>query len=230
MHNVNVPNSTIDKYINTRQAVNLLNVTPKTLRLWDKENKIRVVRTPSGIRRYNLQDIQNILGGTTPATTTQKDKQKLCYARVSSRKQMDDLDRQKDFFKHNYPNHFLVTDVGSGINWKRKGLQTILERAMRGTIDEVVVAHRDRLCRFAFELLEWILQTNHVKLVVIHETNGQSTDQELTDDILSIIHVYSCRKNGKRRYSKKNAQTTSLSNVITEDDDDEVDGDEEIHL
>jgi putative resolvase len=201
----------LNDYVTTKRAVELLKITPKTLRIWDKENKIRTIRTPSGIRRYNLEDIQNILGFNPLIKVQEEDtRKKVCYARVSSQKQMDDLSRQRDFFKHKFPNHILVTDVGSGINWKRKGLQTILDLSMRGDISEVVVAHRDRLCRFAFELLEWIFSRNKVKLVVLNENNEKSEDQELADDVLSIIHIYSCRKNGKRRY-KKDEKNTSLS-------------------
>lgn len=206
-----------EQYINTRKAVELLQITPKTLRIWDKENKIRTIRTPSGIRRYNFEDIQNILSCSNPTKEQGKEnKQKVCYARVSSQKQMDDLNRQKDFFRSQFPNHILVTDVASGINWKRKGLQTLLEYSMSGSISEIVVAHRDRLCRFAFELLEWIFKKNGVKLLVLNGNNEQSEDQELADDVLSIIHIYSCRKNGKRRY-KKDKENTSISNSGTKE-------------
>lgn len=192
-----------NEFITTKETAKLLQVTPKTLRIWDKEGKIRTIRTPSNIRRYNLEDVQNIINYNNSSET----KEKICYARVSSRKQIDDLKRQEDFFRLKYPTYSVVTDVGSGINWKRKGLKTILDKTMHGDISEVVVAHRDRLCRFAFELLEWIFQRNGVKLVVLDEKKGHSTDQELADDILSIIHVYSCRKMGKRRYTDKESKT-----------------------
>jgi predicted site-specific integrase-resolvase len=209
-----------DEYITTKEAKEISKVTVKTLRLWDKEGKIRTIRTSSNIRRYNIKDIQNIISNSDP----DEKKEKICYCRVSSRKQMDDLDRQKDFFRNKFPTHILVTDVGSGINWKRKGLTTILDKAMHGDISEVVVAHRDRLCRFAFELLEWIFERNGVKLVVLNEEKDHSSDQDLTDDILSIIHVYSCRKMGKRRYKNKNKENTSIPNSNTATSTETVDG------
>lgn len=208
-----------DEFITTKKAKEILQVTTKTLRIWDKEGKIRTVRTPSNIRRYNLKDVQNIVSYGSPSEA----KEKICYCRVSSRKQMDDLERQKDFFKHKFPTHKLVTDVGSGINWKRKGLKTILDKAMHGDISEVVVAHRDRLCRFAFELLEWIFKRNGVKLLVLNEEKEHSSDQELADDILSIIHVYSCRKMGKRRYKNKDEKNTPISKSETENHFETVD-------
>ena len=209
-----------DEYITTKEAKEISKVTVKTLRLWDKEGKIRTIRTSSNIRRYNIKDIQNIINNSDPDET----KEKICYCRVSSREQMDDLDRQKDFFRNKFPTHNLVTDVGSGINWKRKGLTTILDKAMHGDISEVVVAHRDRLCRFAFELLEWIFKRNGVKLVVLNEEKDHSSDKDLTDDILSIIHVYSNRKIGKRRYKYKNKENTSIPISNTTTSTETVDG------
>lgn len=131
-------------------------------------------------------------------------KKKICYARVSSAKQKDDLERQKDFFRSKFVDYELVCDIGSGINWRRKGLQTILDQSMQGLVEEVVVAHRDRLCRFGFELVEFILRKNKVRLVVLGNENAKSDTQELAEDIMSIIHVYSCKQMGKRRYKNKN--------------------------
>ena len=145
-----------------------------------------------------------------------KKKRKIAYCRVSSKKQEDDLERQKDFFRTKYPDYELVTDIGSGINWKRKGLKTILESAMQGNLSELMVAHRDRLCRFGFELVEWILERNNVKLSVLDREDHKSPDHDLTDDILSIIHIYSCRQMGKRRYKIK--EDKNLSNSETEED------------
>ena len=185
------------EWISSRATRQLLDVTTPTLRNWDKQGKIRSVRTPSKQRLYNLEDIYRIIG-RNPSTSQ---KEKIAYCRVSSKKQLDDLRRQEDFFRRSYPDHKVVTDIGSGINWKRKGLQTILERAMSNELEEVVVAHRDRLCRFAFELVEWILETNKVRLVVLDQETQKSPDEDLANDILSIVHVYSCRAMGRRRYN-----------------------------
>lgn len=185
-----------DEYVNSKEAKSLLQVSIGTLRNWDASGKIRTIRTPSGIRRYNMEDIHNILD----CKKLPEEKPKVCYARVSSKKQMDDLKRQEDLFRSQFPNHQLVTDIGSGINWNRKGLHSILELAMQRKLGEVVVAHRDRLARFAFDLIKWILIKNKVNLVVLDDEDGKSTEQELAEDIISIIHVYSCKSMGKRRY------------------------------
>lgn len=211
-----------DEYITSQKTKEILQVSIKTLYRWADAGKIRFITTPSGRKRYNIKDVLNFKG-SSPSPFSKK---KICYCRVSSNKQMDDLERQKDFFKARYPDYELVTDVGSGINWKRKGLQTILERTMSGDISELVVAHRDRLCRFAFELLEWIFKTNNVKLVVLNEENGCSKEKELTDDILSIIHIYSCRQMEKRRY--KNKKDKTIPDTGTKNYNEEMDGDEKI--
>jgi len=194
-------------YISTKKARHLLGVTTATLINWDKSGKINTIRTPSGLRLYNSKDIQNIIG----CDPRFQKKRKIAYCRVSSKKQSNDLERQKDFFRTKYPHHELVEDVGSGINWKRKGLKTILESAMSGDISELVVAHRDRLCRFGFELIEWIFERNGVKLTVLDRDEHKSSDQDLADDIISIIHVYSCRQMGKRRYSMSKDSNLSES-------------------
>jgi len=205
INNTDVSFETIkEQYLSVKKTRQILGVTTVTLRNWHKTNKIRAIKSPSGVRLYNKQDIQNIIN--LRESTCKK--QKIVYCRVSSTKQKDDLDRQIDFFKQQYPNHTLVTDIGSGINWKRKGFISILELAMQGELSEVVVAHRDRLCRFAFELVQWILESNKVKLIVLNESNGASTNSELAEDILSIVHIYSCRQMGKRRYSESKKNKT----------------------
>lgn len=211
-------------FITPKEAKELLHITDKTLRIWAEEGKIGCIRTPSNVRRYNSKDIKRILnGGITPP-----EKQKICYCRVSSPKQMDDLKRQEDFFRHKYPSHVLVTDIGSGINWKRKGLKTILEQSMQGNISEIVVAHRDRLCRFAFDLLEHIFSINGVKLLVLNEKNGESTSKDLADDIMSIVHIYSCREMGRRRYKSKENKT--VSDFRTEENTKRMDEGEKVCL
>lgn len=110
-----------------------------------------------------------------------------------------------------YPDHTILKDVGSGLNFKRKQLLFLLEECTMGRVGEVVVACRDRLCRFGFELLEWFFSKNSVKLVVLEQ-------QELVADFISIITVFSCRVHGLRKYRDKVKEDSSLPNTGTEDD------------
>ena len=114
--------------------------------------------------------------------------------------QKEDLERQVLFLKQKYPDYEVVTDVGSGLNFKRKGFRRVLESVLSNSVSEIVVAHRDRLCRFGFELVQWICDKSDTKLVVLEQTSLSPTE-ELTKDLLSIIHVFSCRLYGLRKYS-----------------------------
>lgn len=187
------------KYISFKETRKIINVTSRTLRNWDKEGKIRTIRTPSGARMFNKIDLYDHL---KQHQTLEKNKATICYARVSSRNQLGDLERQIDFLKQRYPKAEMVTDIGSGINWKRKGLSSILERAIQGQLGEIIFAHRDRLCRFAFELYEHLFILCGVRVTVLDHEQSVSPHTELADDILSIVQVYSSRIMGRRRYSK----------------------------
>jgi len=202
----------MNEYIPTKKARKILGVTTQTLRKWDSEGKINTIRAPSNVRLYCVKDIYDIINYNLPV----QEKKKIAYCRVSSKKQENDLERQKDFFRLQFPDYELVTDIGSGINFKRKGLQTILERSMQGDISEIMVAHKDRLCRFGFELLEWIFKKYNVTINILDRNDGKSESEELSDDILSIIHIFSCKQMGRRRYSNK--KNKDLSNSETKED------------
>ena len=119
---------------------------------------------------------------------------------------MDDLARQTEYLQQRrpeYASYISITDVASGINFKRKGLQTILDACLQGTIGELVVAHRDRICRFGFELIESLVQKAGGKITVLDNDGNKNTEQELAEDLLSIVHVYSCRQMGKRSYTNR---------------------------
>jgi len=185
-------------YVNAKAARELFNVSNSTLRKWDKEGKIDAIRTPTNRRLYSTKYFDDYKINVDDSNK----KQKICYCRVSSIHQKDDLKRQIEYMHAKYPDHTIIQDIGSGINLKRSGFKTILELAMQKKLSEVVVAYRDRLCRFAFELIQWVFETNGVQLLVLNEA-VHSSEQELSEDLLSIIHVFSCKKMGQRRYQKK---------------------------
>lgn len=186
-------------YVKAAEYAKRFTVDPQTLRRWADAGKIQYRWSPGGIRLYELPD-----NGKT-SDQQQPEKKKVVYARVSSAKQKDDLQRQADFLLSKFPGYQVVTDIGSGINWRRKGLLYLLDSADQGTLAEVVVASRDRLCRFAFELIEHVLRGRGVQLVVL-ESADQCAEQELSDDLLSIVQVFCCRRNGKRRYGTDGPQ------------------------
>lgn len=179
------------RWVPSRVACQELGVDANTLRNWDKRGLIKTIRTKSNQRRY---DLDSLLGKKA------KPRKKICYCRVSSSKQKDDLERQKQFMQEKYPEHEIVTDIGSGLSFKRKGLLKVLEQSLRGNVQELLCTHRDRLSRFGFQLIQWILELSGGRVVVLEEDKSSGM-QKLTEDLMSIIHVFSCRLHGMRRYS-----------------------------
>jgi predicted site-specific integrase-resolvase len=199
-------------FVVPRVAKQFLNVNDVTLRRWADSGVIHSIRTPTGMRLYNVDDY--IKKRETGSQSESKDELlNVCYCRVSSSGQKDDLQRQIAYMQERFPTHRIIQDIGSGINFKRKGLQTLLELAMSGKLKQVVVSYRDRLCRFAFELLEWIFSSHNVQLVVLNSKMDSSEHSELTEDLLAIINVFNCRINGKRKYSKKSDKSEQSEEV-----------------
>jgi putative resolvase len=197
-------------YVPSRIACEKLGVHPNTLRKWAESGDIKYIKTKSGQRRYKISDF---VGENETLTT-------VCYCRVSSPKQKDDLYRQIAFMKEKYPESEIIKDVGSGINFKRKGLKTLLERSINGDKLRIVVAHKDRLCRFGFDLIEWVINRNGGKILVLKQSD-LSPEQELTNDLLTILHVFSCRMHGLRSYKNKIAK--AFANKGTKKDIQKVD-------
>jgi predicted site-specific integrase-resolvase len=201
----------IAKFIAPGRARGILGISDATLRRWARTEKIKSFVTPTGRRLYDAESFGGLRGAETvdtvpgaadvdvrpvPRPST------ILYARVSSQKQRDDLERQINFLKNRYPEAEVISDVGSGINWNRKGLRKLLDLSRSGDIGRVVVAERDRLCRFAFELLDHVFGINGTSIEVVNSQDS-SAEQELQEDLLSIVQIFCCRRNGKRRYGTK---------------------------
>ena len=131
-------------------------------------------------------------------------KENICYCRVSSQKQKEDLDRQINLMKQLYPSHRIISDIGSGLNFKRKGLQELINMAIKNQLDEIVVTYKDRLARFGFELIENIVKTHsNGKIKILNKSEEKTPSEELTEDIIAIMNVYVAKVNGLRKYEKK---------------------------
>ena len=157
-------------------------------------------------------------------------KRNICYCRVSTSSQKEDLERQIEYFRCKYPDYEIIKDIGSGLNFKRKGFNTILDTAFKGDIGEVVVTHKDRLCRFGFELVLRIIESTNGKILVL-DKEETSPEKELVNDILSIITVFSSRLYGFRSNSIKNKirkAITSTSENIENSTISEHGGNEEV--
>ena len=153
-----------DEFLTPEETARILNVTTKTLINWEEKGKLRSLRTQGKHRRYYMSDIRKLTGEES------KGKQRrICYCRVSSNGQIAELHTQADFFKKEYPTYEIIKDVGSGLNFKRKGFNALLDSAIKGDVSEVVVTYQDRLCRFGFPLIEKIIQANGGKIVVLYD-------------------------------------------------------------
>lgn len=180
-------------YVKAKLAREKLGVSDQTLRKWGDEGIIDTIRIgDKGCRLYNIDKVVEHI------PIQQSSRRKILYCRVSSYKQKEDLQRQIKYLKEKYPNHEVIEEIASGINFKRKGLKSILDSSIKGMVEEVVVAHRDRLCRIAFEHFSWLFSYLGVNLVVDGKEDCIS-ETDLANDLFEIIHVFSCRHYGARR-------------------------------
>ena len=196
------------------EAAKELGVTPETLRRWEVEGKIQVERTPKGHRRYDLASLHHI----TPRPPGPQ-RPTLCYARVSSRDQKDDLVRQvallASFCAANGWTYAVLEDVGSGLNDNKRGLRQLIRQLCAGEVGRLVLTHKDRLLRFGAELIFALCEAFNVEVVVINQGEQPlGFEEELTQDVLEIITVFSARLYGSR--SHKNRQLVETLRAAAE--------------
>lgn len=190
-----------NRFVSSKKASQILNVHPNTLRTWEEKGLIETFRlTQTSQRKYNIEKFLKENKANT--------KENICYCRVSSKSQEEDLKNQVKFLKEKFPNYEIITDIGSGLNYKRKGLRTILDKAIKGTIGQIVVTYKDRLCRFGYEVFEYIVELSGGEILVLNTNENTSLQQEMVEDLTSIIHVFSCRLYGSRKYKNKTKETT----------------------
>lgn len=189
------------KYYSIAETSKLLNVTAQTLRNWDKSGKLKPHHTTdSGYRYYSQEQLNRILG---IKNTT---REVIGYCRVSSHKQKDDLVRQvenmRTYLMAQGRPFEIITDIGSGINYKKKGLRELVRLITQNEVDKVVVVYKDRLLRFGYELIEYIATLYNCDIEVIDNTE-KTEQQELVEDMIQIITFFSCKLQGKRANKTK---------------------------
>ena len=191
-----------DKYIPARKAVKILGVHTLTLQNWDKKGKIETIRSAGGHRLYNVE--KYLEDSNKNKDKNKKDTRKdVCYVRVSTNGQKDDLERQKEYMMKKYPTYILIEDVGSGINFNRRGLRKIIKMAISGEIRKLVVAYKDRLTRFGFDLIENLIKEYSDGDIIVDGTiKDKDPKDEIVEDVLQILNVYTAKINGLRKYKK----------------------------
>jgi putative resolvase len=204
-------------FLPIRDAEIFTGIKQQTLRKLYDTNLLKGYKTQFGYRMFARQSLFEFCHTNSNTEKCVDPKTNYLYTRVSSKKQSDDLVRQVSFLqsrKPEYANYTVIQDIGSGINFKRKGLLEILDASLQGTIGELVVAHRDRLSRFGFDLIQTIVNKGGGVLTVIDDEHQKSTEQELAEDLLSIVHIYSCRQMGKRSYKRKDDENKNVTTKV----------------
>lgn len=191
------------KYYSAKSVRVMLGVTAQTLRNWDREGKLKPAYVKSnGYRYYSEEQILSY----TQERKTKKNLNIIGYARVSSKKQIDDLERQKEnlskYIDNKYGEHEIITDIGSGINYEKPGLKKLIEKINKKEVDLIVVLYKDRLLRYGFELVEYFAKLNNVKIDIV-DGHDKTEEQELVEDLVQIITVFSCKIQGKRKANTK---------------------------
>lgn len=178
--------------------------TPQTLRNWDKNNVLKPHHvTKSGYRYYSQEQLNHFLG---LKPDVQPNKKTIGYCRVSSYKQKDDLGRQIENVKtYMYAKGYqfeIITDIGSGINYNKKGLNQLIDMITNSEIDKIVILYKDRLIRFGYELIENLCNKYGTTIEIIDNTE-RTGEQELVEDMIQIVTVFSARLQGKRSHKAK---------------------------
>jgi predicted site-specific integrase-resolvase len=200
------------KYVPGKIASEMAGLSQQTLRKYGDSGLIDMVRTKggpsrSGMRLYNIKKFL----ADKDESEDDTDYKYVCYCRVSTHGQADDLTRQVKYMSENYKDYEIITDIGSGINFKRKGLRQIMDYATEGCLAELVLTYRDRLCRIGWDMLEYLMTTHSdTNIIIENEDEERTPSQEISDDIIQIITVYSAKINGKR--SHKNKKKATISN------------------
>lgn len=181
----------------------LLNVSVRTLQRWDNEGKLKAFRTPTNRRYYTYEQYLEYKG----IAKSEIKRKNIIYTRVSTSNQKDDLKNQIDFLRQ-YTNSSgiiideVIEDYGSGLNYNRKKWNKLIDECMLNEIDTIYITHKDRFIRFGYSWFERFLSKFNVKIIVVNNED-LSLQEELVQDIVSILHVFSCRIYGMRKYKKK---------------------------
>ena len=180
-------------------AAQILGTTPGQLRKWEKTGELLPTRrTRGGTRYYAVSDLSGITNETAPT---------VCYARVSSYDQKADLDRQQAVLEAYCAakgwRTEVIRDLGSGMNYNKKGLQRLLELILRRQLRRLVLTHKDRLLRFGADLVFSLCELQGIEVIIIHQGEQPSFEEELATDVLEVITVFSARLYGARSHNSK---------------------------
>lgn len=181
-------------FVTRKEVLEKLGIHFNTLQNMVKRGDIEYV-TVGTYRKYNLDKYIRDNNKTI-------NRRRICYCRVSSKKQASDLENQINMMKEKYPDYEIISDIASGINFNRTGLTELIDIIIKGELDELIVAHKDRLARFGYELIEnLVTKYSKGKIIILDNAEDITAHEELTKDILAIMNFYVAKINGYRKYS-----------------------------
>ena len=193
----------MSKHYKPKEFAELLNVSVITLQRWDNDGKLKAFRTPTNRRYYTYEQYLEYTG-----IHKETDSRKIViYTRVSTSNQKDDLRNQVKFLRQ-YANakgiivDEVIEDLGSGLNYNRKKWNKLIDSCMTNEIGTIIITHKDRFIRFGYDWFERFLAKFNVKIIIVNN-ESLSPQEELVQDIISILHIFSCRIYGLRKYKKK---------------------------
>lgn len=192
-----------NKNYKPKEFAELINISVRTLQRWDVEGKLKAFRTPTDRRYYTYEQYLEYKG----IHKQQVNRKIVIYTRVSNSNQKDDLKNQVEFLRQ-YANakgiivDEVIQDYGSGLNYNRKEWNKLIDSCMTNEVNTIIITHKDRFIRFGYEWFERFLGKFNVNIIVVNN-ESLSPQEELVQDIISILHIFSCRIYGLRKYKKK---------------------------
>lgn len=208
-----------NKYVTRRVAVEKLGVHYNTLysmaergdietvmvgkhKKYDVEKYLKKIKNDEQIKRGIVNE--NINDNAESESDNEELKRKICYCRVSSQTQKEDLTRQVTMMKRLYPGYEIITDVGSGLNFNRPGLKKVIDYAVKGEIEKIVITYKDRLAGIGYELIENLIKEySGTEIEIINKDEEETPEEEITKDIMAIMNVYTSKINKKKTNNKK---------------------------
>jgi putative resolvase len=175
----------MSKYISPQEAKQMFGFHPKTLNRWALAGKIDFIRSVGGHARYSVDSLKQLAHSAD-------NREIILYARVSSTTQQDELKTQSEYISRAYPQCRVISEIGSGMNFKRKKFLEIMESVAKKEVKLIVIAHKDRLMRFGFEFIEWFCTLNNCQIEIINNTY-KTPHRELVDDFMAIMQYFSAK-------------------------------------
>jgi predicted site-specific integrase-resolvase len=181
-----------------KRVLEVLKIHYQTLNQMSKRGDIEFVKINERRKMYNLDKYLKDHNLKTKTNT-----KRICYCRVSSAKQKNDLERQVQQMIEAFPSYEIIKDIGSGLNFERKGLQKVIDLAIKGELEVLVIGYKDRLARIGYEMLENIIKRySNGSILVLNKKEEETPEEEMTKDVMSIMNIYVAKINGLRKYKK----------------------------